>query len=156
MTTSSTPYERSETVAGGRHPASQISHHDFRLAVAQRAGTATLDHAANVAHATLAVLAAWLPSEVAHGLARVLPAPLADSCQPQRSHRPASGDLVAFYFHVQAESNCCESLHRVSLHVAAVLAVLGETVPLETVTAVREALPADVAALIPEPQLRRR
>lgn len=121
--------------------------------VARRAAIPTWVEAAAAARATLRALGGWLDAGLRADIAAHLPHDLATAVTgaPHRS----GGDVVALYRRAAAEAGEDTSLHEVALRCAAVLAVLGESLPAALVQRLAAELPADISALVAIPDRAR-
>lgn len=117
--------------------------------VARRAAVPTLEDAAATTRATLAAISGWLDPDLRDELAASLPDDVTAGLTRAGVARP-DGDVVACYRRVATETGNA-SLHDVALRCAAVLAVLGETLPPPLVSRLVAAVPHDIAALVGAP-----
>lgn len=121
--------------------------------VARRAGLPTWLDAATTIRATLRALGEWLDEGLRRDIAHHLPddhaRALLDADVSLRR-----GDLVALYRRVASVADDDTSLHEVALRCAAVLAVLGETLPAPLVDRLATTLPDDISALVMLPTHR--
>lgn len=129
-------------------------HVRFVYEVARRAAIPTWLDAAAATRATLGALGEWLAADLRADMAEHLPddlgQALADTAVSLRR-----GDVVALYRRAAAETGDDLSLHDVALRCAAVLAVLGESLPPHLVERLIEQLPDDIAALVALTEQRR-
>lgn len=126
-------------------------HSQLVCEVARRAAMPTLGAAAVTARATLRSLGEWLDADLRSDIARHLPGDVAAApVSAEVSGR--QGDVVALYRRVASVADDHVSLHEVALRCAAVLAVLGETLPCPLVDRLTAALPPDISALVVLPR----
>lgn len=126
----------------------------FIYEVARRAGVPTYTAAAAATRATLSALGEWLEPSLRHDVAEHLPEELADTLTALSGKQPRRDDVVALYRCVLLHEDTDASLHDIALRCAAVLAVLGETLPDPLVERLVGALPGDIAALVTVPARR--
>lgn len=117
--------------------------------VARRASIPTWEETVESVRAALCALGEWLDAPRRQAVARHLPADFATALN-EGGRAPVGGDdLVALYRCAARHHNGLSSLHEIALRCAAVLAVLGETLPDAVVADLADQLPADIAALVP-------
>lgn len=129
----------------------RLSHQQlsFVYEVARRASIPTWVETHESIRAALCALGEWLDAPRRQAVATHLPAELASALN-KGDHPSAGGDdLVALYRCAAQHHDGVSSLHEIALRCAAVLAVLGETLPDAVVAEITEQLPADIAALVP-------
>lgn len=145
------PYVTSDASVSPGQRSAPLSDRHGRVVreVARRAAVPTLEDAAAATRATLAVISAWLDPDLRDELAASLPEDVTAGLTSAVVALP-DGDVVACYRHVAAETGTA-SLHDVALRCAAVLAVVGETLPPSLVSRLTTALPHDLAALVGVP-----
>lgn len=122
--------------------------------VARRAAIPTRVEATAATRATLRALGGWLDAGLRTDIAAHLPHDLA-AALTDAADRPRGDDVVALYRRAAAEAGEDTSLHEVALRCAAVLAVLGESLPAALVRRLTAALPGDISALVAIPDRAR-
>jgi uncharacterized protein (DUF2267 family) len=115
--------------------------------IARRAAIPTWLDAATSTRATLAALGEWMDSGLRAEVAQHLPEGLGQALT-EVSVSLRRGDVVALYRRAAADTGEELSLHDVALRCAAVLAVLGESLPAHVVARLTDELPDDIAALV--------
>lgn len=121
----------------------------FVSEVARRASIPTWEEALGSVRATLCALGERLDAPRRQAVARHLPADLATALD-EGGRAPVGGDdLVGLYRCAARHHDGPSSLHEIALRCAAVLAVLGETLPNAVVADLADQLPSDIAALVP-------
>lgn len=137
-----------DTVAGTRE-----LHVRLVYEVARRAGLPTWLDAAATIRATLRALGEWLDEGLRRDIAHHLPDEHARALLDADVNL-RRGDLVALYRRVATVADDDATLHEVALRCAAVLAVLGETLPTPLVDGLATTLPDDISALVVLPTRR--
>jgi uncharacterized protein (DUF2267 family) len=128
-------------------PASERAYSPLVAEVAQRGALPTLADAATTTRATLKALGERLDAELRCDMARYLPENAADALLAVDASQ-RRGDLVALYQRVAVLAQDGASLHEIALRCAAVLAVLGETLPCSILERLTASLPNDISALV--------
>lgn len=121
----------------------------FASEVARRASIPTWAETLESTRAALCALGGWLDAPRRHAVARHLPADLAAALETAGQTPVGGEDLVALYRCAERHHAELSSLHEIALRCAAVLAVLGESLPLPVVADVVDQLPPAIAALVP-------
>lgn len=117
--------------------------------VARRASIPTWAETLESTRAALCALGEWLDAPRRHAVARHLPADLAAALDSAGQTPVGGDDLVALYRCAGRHHAELSSLHEIALRCAAVLAVLGESLPPPVVSDLVDQLPPDIAALVP-------
>lgn len=115
--------------------------------VARRAAIPTWLDAAAATRATLRALGEWLDADLRAEIAEHLPEDLGQALV-DAAVSLRRGDVVALYRRTASEAGDDLSLHDVALRCAAVLAVLGESLPAHLVSRLTTRLPEDISALV--------
>lgn len=123
----------------------------FLREVARRAAIPSWDATVVATHAILRGLGEWLEPDLRTEVASHLPDELGTVLAELDVPHPRRDDVVALYRRTWRHEQTDASLHDVALRCAAVLAVLGETLPGPVVQRVTRALPGDIAALVAIP-----